>query len=258
MIMPMYLFLILGTIQLGMMHQARLMTEYAAYRAARVGAVNHGDCTIMKNSALVALLPTFGPRVDTIDKLGMMYARLKIPYGDKHPMGMTAGQIGMRVGYGLDIVTIEVHNPKRSQLASLFNTYGVRTTQGLPGSNLEIDWDDIRDNTVVGANLLSVKVKYYYQLRIPFVNWLIQLWTIGYEYLKDVRGYSIGTEKAFYGTVTADAYLKGRALMKGGDFVKLVLYARSLRYYLLPIVGTYSMRMQSNLFRNRVQPCAVN
>src|SRR3954447_10364710 len=60
---PLVLFTMLGTLQLFMMMQARMMAEYSVFRAARGGALDHGRCIPMKHSAIAALLPTFSRTV---------------------------------------------------------------------------------------------------------------------------------------------------------------------------------------------------
>ncbi|MCB9555143.1 MAG: pilus assembly protein [Deltaproteobacteria bacterium] len=57
-VMPLMLFLILGVVQLAMMQHARIMVEYAAYKAARAGIVWHADRPIMESAAIIALMPT--------------------------------------------------------------------------------------------------------------------------------------------------------------------------------------------------------
>lgn len=57
-VLPLLVFLILGVLQLVMMQHARLMTEYAAFNAARSGIVWNADRLIMENAAILSLLPT--------------------------------------------------------------------------------------------------------------------------------------------------------------------------------------------------------
>ena len=57
MVMPAVIFLLLGLMQLGMLHQARLITEYAAYRAVRAGVVRNANVQDMETAALAAALP---------------------------------------------------------------------------------------------------------------------------------------------------------------------------------------------------------
>src|SRR5947208_5083704 len=57
-ILPLLTFMVLGIIQLTMIQQASLMTEYAAYQAARAGVVWNGDWHKMEDAAIVVLTPT--------------------------------------------------------------------------------------------------------------------------------------------------------------------------------------------------------
>jgi len=251
-IVPMMVFMVLGIIQLSMMHHARLMTEYAAYRAARAGIVNHGHCTMMRNSAFVALLPTLGPpqtvnlvgakgRTDTLLNALLLYKSYTMP-------GATANQSYMP---GLPITKVEVLNPKKSQLTQLFNTYGSHLDRK------EIDFDDIRDDRVVEGNLLSVRVTYFYNMRIPFANKLIHGWYLGLEHLGDLKGVQFENQKA-YGVVNETTYLRGRGAARGGDFARMATLATARGLYVVPLVATYSMRMQSNLMKKHVEPCAID
>src|SRR5205823_5948803 len=56
--LPLTIFLILGTLQLFMMLQARIIAQYAVYKAVRAGSVNSGECEPMQQAAIAVLLPT--------------------------------------------------------------------------------------------------------------------------------------------------------------------------------------------------------
>jgi hypothetical protein len=244
----MMVFMILGIIQLGMMHQARLMTEYAAYRAVRAGIVNHGDCDLMKESAYMSVLPTLGPpatggpgRVDTLTRAMDVFWTYKLD-----PRNQTY------LPTALPRIRLEVLNPKKSQLASLFSTYGSHMNQR------EIDYDDIRDATVIEGNLLSVRITYFYNMRIPFANWLMHSFFMGREYLRDLRGVQFEVQKA--GGQFATKYLEDRGATKGADYVQMRQLANS-GTFVIPLISTYSMRMQSNLLNNGTYgpgKCAIN
>src|SRR5258706_10580127 len=74
--LPLTLFMVLGVIQLSMMMHGRLMAQYAVYKAARSGSLNHGDCLRMRDSAAAALLPVFAKTRDDVE-LGNEFKRLK-------------------------------------------------------------------------------------------------------------------------------------------------------------------------------------
>src|SRR4051812_9783335 len=63
-VMPLMVFFTLGIVQLSMVQQARLMTEYAAFQAARAGIVWNGSNERMHDAAVIALLPTMGKTRD--------------------------------------------------------------------------------------------------------------------------------------------------------------------------------------------------
>ncbi|MCA9665843.1 MAG: pilus assembly protein [Myxococcales bacterium] len=66
-VIPLMTFLILGVIQLVMMQHARIMTEYAAFNAARAGIVWNADRIIMENAAIISLMPTYEGLMDQAD-----------------------------------------------------------------------------------------------------------------------------------------------------------------------------------------------
>jgi hypothetical protein len=56
--LPLVLFLILGSLQLFLLTQSRLLAQYAVFQATRVGSVNHGACTPMTHAAILTVLPS--------------------------------------------------------------------------------------------------------------------------------------------------------------------------------------------------------
>src|SRR5207248_11354223 len=75
-VLPAIVFLLLPTIQLTQLQQARIMAEYAAFSAARSGIVLNGDPTKMQEAAIIAVLPTFG-RTDNFTELGKTLVKFK-------------------------------------------------------------------------------------------------------------------------------------------------------------------------------------
>jgi Flp pilus assembly protein TadG len=254
-IVPLMVFMVLGIIQLGMMQQARLMTEYASYRAARAGIVNHGHCELMRNAAFVSVLPTLGPtpskksgRVDTLENALKVYKEYAVPG--------TSNAVLYHIPNTLEKVRVEVLNPRKSQLAGLFATYGDFM------SALEVDYDDVRDDTIVRANLLSVRVTYFYEMRIPFANWLIHGWFMGFEHLGKLKGVQFENQRlggsASHQALETKGASKGDTSRRKQDFKLISGLALGERKYIIPLVSTYSMRMQSNLMKKHVTPCAVD
>ncbi|RKH66246.1 TadE family protein [Corallococcus aberystwythensis] len=258
-VIPVMVFLILGILQLGMLHHARLMTEYAAYRAARAGIVNHADCEIMEKAAFAAVLPTLGPpkagdidgnkiggRVDTLIRVAKVH--------DAYTVGNQAAVNQRYSGVDLERLRVEVLNPKRSQLAGLFSTYGSHM------GGRELDYDDVRDAQVIEANLLTVRVTYFYEMRIPFANWQLHAFYMGREALNGLamRGPNFTTQKVNGGSLTQ--HLEDQGASQDDDHQKIRDLA-SGNVFAIPVIATYSMRMQSNLLNNDThgpKGCAVD
>jgi hypothetical protein len=159
-VLPAVVLLILMTLQLAMLQQARLLADYAAFAAARTGIVHNGDNGQgnrgtdgpMHDAAVFVLLPTYG-RTDSFTALAATAARFKAD-----DLALTA--------MGLPQVRVVVLNP----VAADFKTYGGH----LDGQ--EIDFDDVRPGAT-DATQLSLQVRYLYELRVPLANKAIQgLW----------------------------------------------------------------------------------
>src|SRR5712692_6095652 len=80
-VLPAMVFLLLLTIQLTQLQQARIMCEYAAFAAARTGIVQNGNNGAsngfdgpMHAAAVLAVLPTFG-RTDSWTNIAATLAR---------------------------------------------------------------------------------------------------------------------------------------------------------------------------------------
>jgi hypothetical protein len=156
-VLPLTVALILCTIQITQLQQARVLVEYAAFNAARAGIVqnaNAGDGTAgpMHDAAALSLLPGLG-RTDGLGALARTWAAFRVR------------EAALRA-LGLPLVQVQVLNPRRGD----FPRFG----QHLAGQ--EIDFDDVRPQAV-DANLLSIQVRYLVELRVPFANKLIHsLW----------------------------------------------------------------------------------
>ena len=59
-VLPVFVFLILGLLQLGLMHHARVLAKYAAYKAVRAGALQGADRDVMEKAALAVMVPVMG------------------------------------------------------------------------------------------------------------------------------------------------------------------------------------------------------
>jgi hypothetical protein len=132
--LPLIVFLILGTIQLFMMLQGRLMAQYGVYKAVRVGSVNQGSCLAMTHAALAAVLPTI-TRTDTPANLATAFRRHR-----ENRYRQTGGQ---------DIPIVEI----------------VRLSPAGP---------DEEGNDQPGVNnRLTIRMIFWFRMKIPFANWVM-------------------------------------------------------------------------------------
>jgi hypothetical protein len=141
--MPLFLFMILGTLQLFMLLQARLMAEHAVLVATRTGSLSSGQCSRMKHAALLTLLPTFAHTTTADDLVAAFSARL----GNRYQPVLDAMHDG-------EIVWLFRQVPGAS---------GVRGTVE----------DDRFDDPDARQRTLETRLVFWYPMRIPFANWII-------------------------------------------------------------------------------------
>lgn len=287
--LPLMVFMVLGIIQLTLIQQAKLLTEYAAYQAARAGIVWNGNNERMHDAALVALLPTIG-MTDSLANTGLTWVRAtaydaamnRLPWGGPSPRLKNGAYI-----HGL--LRVDTVNPAEySNLSSIWKLKGGGGWQELdfdgPDSypempNIEprlakffnLATPDASERLYRRATVLSIRLRYWYEMRIPFANSVIFLaW---FASNADVALYgaidrSTTTRQNMLGRSGNVAMLgglgKGIKQQKGYDSVtsremivlwglatgSIPLLSNALgKKYFLPLTATYSMRMQSNFYR---------
>jgi hypothetical protein len=205
-VLPLCVVFILCTIQITQLQRARVLVEYAAFNAARAGIVHDGDNGSggtngpMHDAAALSLLSSFG-RTDGFAAYGRAWAEFR------------AREAVLRAAR-VPLLEISVLNPRRSDFA--------RFGEHLDGQ--EIDFDDVRPQAA-DANLLSVQVRYLYELRVPLANKLIQT-----------------------------AWLALRRGAAGASFdIALTALARQGHFF-VPVQAFHTMRMQSNPFLRWAAP----
>jgi TadE-like protein len=246
-LLPAMIFLILMTIQLTMLQQARLMADYAAYAAARTGIVqngnngkdNAGTDGPMHDAAVLAILPTYG-RTDSFTALAATAARFKA-----EDLALTAA--------GLSQIRVYVLNPTAPE----FKTWGGHL------NGQEIDFDDIRPGAT-DATLLSLQVRYLYELRVPFANKLLQtIWMAArVGLLEQWRGSDwtsphLGTSKGPDAVSASRVAAAGKTIADGtpeGIKVAALVAAAATGRFFLPVEAYYTMRMQSNPYLKWAHP----
>jgi len=246
-VMPVFVFLILGLLQLGLMHHARVMAKYAAYKAVRAGSVNRGEKGIMEKAALAVLVPVIGRnstagaphRADSAGAYNTAWNNLK---------NNTQGAV--------PFVEVAICGPKRSQIAQDGNFDDPRAAQGqgagaaeppdpndpaappgpaLPtpgvGSAQNFGWSGFN------STKLQIQVTVFYRMYIPFANWMVWRLAVGEETGSPKKQRWLGWKKDPNNPAaeTLKSRLMGLAAQKK---------------YVMPIRASYAMRMQSNFSRN--------
>jgi hypothetical protein len=238
-VLPAMVFLLLLALQLTQLQQARVLAEYAAFAAARAGIVMDGDPARMKQAATLAVLSGSGPS-DGMSALAGTLLRFQAADAVLRP-------------FGLEQVRVHVHNP----VAAEFALWGRHL------DDQEIDFDDVRPGATE-ATLLSLQIRWLYELRVPFANRMIQsIWMAAKGgLLRAWRGWDL-TAPRFGSQAGPDAIAASRAASasitvpdgtpEGIPLSALAAGARAGRYY-LPVQAFYTMRMQSNPYRKWAHP----
>jgi hypothetical protein len=221
-VLPLFVFAMLGMVQLGLMNQARLLTKYAAYKAVRAGALYRGEIENMENAALAVLTPM----VSRDDSVGGVK---KTKDSGEYVAAFNSYQSGMRnkqagnihiaevricAPYGRGNVTGDFDNPETSKLS---------------------DWRNFEDTK------LSIEVTFYYRLFIPFANGMLWYSARGVEGAAAIKN-TMKYLKIHQGDQKIGGF-KDPGNNASEDNVRA---AAGQKKYIIPIRASYSMRMQSN------------
>jgi hypothetical protein len=241
-VMPLFVFFILGILQLGLIAQARVVAKYAAYRAARVGAMNNGDPRAIESAAILHLLPVLANNSDVIMP--------STNSGEVVGKFMQHNAMENRLPSGEKMVSTVICSPLAEDVrggGSHDIGSGTQTGRGGVGSNSEADFDDplnqsSPDNFTTSGDAvrrykrmrLVVQVQLLYRMPIPFANWVM------------VKSY-LGTNLP---SVLMMPNKNGTPRGFTGQAGK-VYAAEAAGAYVLPINVSYAMRMQSNFFLSR-------
>ncbi len=285
-VIPLMTFIILGTVQLAMIQHARLMTEYAAFNAARAGIVWNADRFVMENAAIISLLPTFEGLVNETSagnptRLIMQIVQRALIYqahrrvsqasdfirnGTDALIGLLAvpAQGGARAFRDavLNAAESAADTALRNAINAIFGTQKIVEVDILSPKlgdfggvhDTEITFDDVMssDGRWRDKTRLSIQVTYLYTMRIPWANNLVHTAYIAGQVGQQLYGavWNPQTQAGATGfsRTGAPLNLAGR----GSSLTRKLWQARSKDVYMIPLRATYSMRMQSNPYRRSV------
>jgi hypothetical protein len=213
-VLPLLVFLVLGTMQLFMLLQARIMAQYAVYKAVRSGSVLNGDCGAMTHTALVALMPTI-TRSDSPTALAAAFrARRANRYSDD--------------GHADQIVEMVRESPDPASIAPP-----------------EIE-DNRFDQPGTPPKELSVRMIYWYRMKIPFADWVMGrmfLAHYGFQSLTTVNPLMPAQSNANWTGDTPPNQAAFTESWPGGSVANNLVRWSAQGHYLFPIRVTATMPM---------------
>ena len=230
--MPLTIFLILGTLQLFMMLQGRIMAEYAAFAAVRAGSRQHGDCKPMVHAALAGLLPSVISFTGGAGGGGS--AGKKFAEAWKKRIGSPSNpdpkyQDGKHDG---PVFWLVRESPKPGDFQG---------KEDLAFDTPEGDGDH--------AMRLEVRLVYWYRLRIPFADWVMSRMFLAHLGIKDYTSGNplIVTQK------DAGWTKEGKAVSLDSSIRSELSSRVNKGQYVFPIHATYGMRMMTPARRSNFQ-----
>lgn len=244
--MPLFLFIMLGMFQLMLMHQARYLTKYAAYKAARAGALRRADKGVMEKAAMAVLLPMVGRDTD--------YSGLyKTDSAGNYATGWAA-QKNLTVTNGVSMVEVTVCNPTSGMFDSskdfddpkaVSGALPKDTTNSGDGSDSDGSEDpppdpppapQLLDWKGFDSSKLMVQVTFYYRMFVPFANGVLWWMVYGQENRELLRTLRVGEKPTTH-----------RGGLNGKDTTQELYDLAQAGKYILPIRASYAVRMMSNV-----------
>jgi hypothetical protein len=242
-VLPLFVFLVLALVQLGLLNQAQLMTKYAAYRAARAGSLRSARHSVMRRAAHRALLPFLvvgspgggehALTVATVDEFAARWDRLRYDGFLDHSRGDDE-----RTQRHLDV---RICSPTTDMVEYHENFDDPETVER--GGEFGGGW------TRWNKTRLHVQVSLYYRMPIPFANGILWWISSGEEDQESLRVLRMHGPPS--NTVAAPANPEDfdgeEANLLLQDFLPLALRG----IYVLPLRASYGLRMQSDFLGQR-------
>jgi len=230
--LPLVVFLVLGTLQLFMMLQARILAQVAVYRAVRAGSINHGDCLPMMHAAMVTMLPTVA-RTDSPAALARAFRqradnqyRVTSSYGDL---------------FDGPLVEIVRESPDAGWVRGLEHDEDLLFDQPTGDAGLD-------------ARTLEIRMVAWYYMRIPFANWVMSRMFLAHFGLKNYTA----TNPLMPAQKRSDWWLDepveiGPDEWPGGDLGERMVRWSNRGHFVFPIQVHAAMRMMTPVMAQNFQ-----
>jgi len=236
-VMPLFVFILLGTVQLGLMHQARLLTKYAAYKATRAGSLQQGELKAIENAAVAVMIPMLSkqsPRHGGDGEKQPQHWVYNVSDPGKYKQAYNeVVSSRSNTAFGKKMVEVTICNP-------------------IGNGAMNKDFDDYKSNTGDWKGFdntkLAVQVTTYLPLYIPYANAFIW-WA--------ARGENTSTGRAQ--TMKNLRMKTGDTSKRSGEERKSINNSWTLKdlqgeaekgNYIMPIRASFAMRMMSNFKSN--------
>jgi hypothetical protein len=285
MVIPMMTFLILAIIQLVMVQHAKVMTEYAAFNAARAGIVWNADKIIMENAAIISLLPTYeglfkesdlgnpAQMLKRILQRALLYQlNRRLPQAidllkngannviNQLPIpGQGQEELSDNINDLLDKAEATIDEELREAItgalgkdddSTMVQVTLLNPTQDTFGQRgRELDFDDFSQRD---ATRLSIRVRYLYMMRVPFANWIIHQAWLANRAGQELYG-AIWNPQEDAGETGFRSVAPVQNQTSGDELDDKLAALADQGVYLVPLYATYTMRMQSNPYKQGTQ-----
>jgi hypothetical protein len=224
--LPLVVFLILGTLQLFMLLQARILAEVAVYRAVRAGSLNHANCRAMTHAAVVTMLPTVAATTSS--------AQLADAFRERRENYLRVrGSSGKLFTQG-PVVEIVRESPD------------VRWVRGLSGGE-DLMFDEPTDSeAALRRRTLEIRMVAWYYMRIPFADWVLNRMFLAHFKLKRYTAANplMPAQKNAGGWDDGSVRLPSGG-WPGGDLGDRMVEWSAQGHYLFPIQVHAAMRMMT-------------
>ena len=167
-VMPVFILLIFGTVQVALIYSAKTTLNYATFQAARIGALNNATYTGIRKGLVRGLAPLFtnsnsrtGPDVSQDIAAGI-------------DSGGSRKDAASEVDGYVRIIRV---SPRAAIFSTGSSGFGELNSDGIaqiPNSQLMYRDTKLASNvTIQDANLLKIRVQYCYELIVPMVSRVI-------------------------------------------------------------------------------------
>jgi hypothetical protein len=212
-VLPMVVFLLLGLLQMGLLQQARLFAEYAAYKAVRTGALQNLDQDAMERAAVAAALPIL-----SFGKNGGEVLAITSTPTDWVKKWMRFLPNRMFDAMGMKYAEVVLCGPKRSDVPGTYSSDG-------DGNVVPFDNPEVAGRSGKGTHI-RLELTLNYRLVVPFADYVIHRMWLNKDITDVLR-----VDQNRSGMPKIDRYS---------------LIADTMGVYIVPIRAQYSMKLMSD------------